>query len=61
MAARVSKKPRPKKATTTRRKNPKVVRRTKGLVDWLLACPVKGFLEQPNFPDTTNDIKNPFE
>ena len=27
-----------------------------GLVDWLLACPVKGFMEQALSDETTDDI-----
>lgn len=27
-----------------------------GLVDWLLACPVKGFMEQAMADETTDDI-----
>ena len=33
----------------------------KGLVDLLLACPVKGFFVRPEFPETTDTIKSPFE
>lgn len=28
-----------------------------GLVDWLLACPVKGFMEQGLSDETTDDIQ----
>jgi len=30
--------------------------RSHGFVDWLLACPAKGFLEPAKFSDTTNSI-----
>ena len=31
-----------------------------GLVDWLLACPVKGFLADPAATDSTDDIQPDF-
>lgn len=31
-----------------------------GLVDWLLACPVKGFLAEPVARETTDDIQPDF-
>jgi len=31
-----------------------------GLVDWLLACPVKGFLNEPDRSETTDDIRPDF-
>jgi len=35
-------------------------RPNKGLIDLLLACPVKGFLEGIGNKETTDDIKSPF-
>ena len=31
-----------------------------GLVDWLLSCPEKGFLDEPISPDSTDDIQPDF-
>lgn len=36
-------------------------RRNEGLVDWLLACPEKGWLHPMEFPETTDDIHFSFE
>ena len=32
-------------------------RRNEGLVDLLLACPVKGFFSPDEFPETTDDLE----
>ena len=32
-----------------------------GLVDWLLACPVKGFLAESSSAETTDDIQPDFQ
>lgn len=32
-----------------------------GLVDWLLACPVKGFFKPMPRTQTTDDVRSPFE
>ena len=34
--------------------------RNEGLVDWLLACPVKGFLNDEPAAETTDDIQPDF-
>lgn len=39
------------------------MRPNEGLVDWLLACPVKGFLNDAESPftGTIDDVRSPFE
>jgi AbrB family looped-hinge helix DNA binding protein len=37
----------------------KTRRRNEGLVDWLLRCPEKGWFQQLEFTETTDDIKIP--
>jgi AbrB family looped-hinge helix DNA binding protein len=34
-------------------------RKTRGLVDWLLACPVKGYFRPMDRKQTTSDLKPP--
>jgi hypothetical protein len=50
-----------KNKADSQRRQSKIGPRNKGLVEWLVKCPVKGFFVRTEFPDTTDFIKSPFE